>query len=297
MRVDLALCNGTVVTEQGVGRVDVGVHDGRIVALADPTIEPLRAAERIDLTGLHLLPGGIDPHVHLGDQDQSEFEDFATGTASCAAGGLTTVIDMPLNLPPTIDAATLQARREALAPKAHVDWGLWGGLVPGNLGHLEPMAAAGALGFKAFVCEAVDWFPVDDGDLLEGMQEAARLDRPVGVHCENDGIVARLRGRLRAAGRTDIRAHAGGRPSLAARSGGFGRNAEAACAAVADRRTGNCAPAGCTEHDHVHAGWGHFGPERHCCRVPVVPSGGGKAVSHGGIRGDGRDRVSAFARR
>ena len=214
MRVDLALCNGTVVTEQGVGRFDVGVHDGRIVALADPTIAPLRAAERIDLTGLHLVPGGVDPHVHLGDQDQSEFEDFATGTASCAAGGLTTVIDMPLNLPPTTDVGTLQARREALAPKAHVDWGLWGGLVPGNLGQLEPMAAAGALAFKAFVCEAVDWFPVGDGDLLEGMHEAARLDRPVGVHCENDGIVARLRGRLRAAGRTDIRAHAESRPEV-----------------------------------------------------------------------------------
>jgi allantoinase len=214
MKVDLALCNGTVVTEHDVQQLDIGVRGERIAALVAPGEESLQAEERIDLAGLHVFPGGIDPHVHLGDQGQSEFEDFATGTASCAAGGLTTVIDMPLNLPPTIDAATFEARREAVAPKAYVDWGLWGGLVPGNVGELTPMAAAGALAFKAFVCEAADWFRVSDADLFEGMQEAARLGRPVGVHCENDDITAGLRARLRAAGRTDIRAHAESRPEL-----------------------------------------------------------------------------------
>jgi allantoinase len=212
MKVDLALCNGTVVTEHGAEQVDIGVRAERIVAIAARDGERFDAAEQLDLTGLHVFPGGIDPHVHLGDQGQSDFEDFATGTASRAAGGLTTVIDMPLNLPPTIDAATFEARRAALAPKAYVDWGLWGGLVPGNLDQLEPMAEAGALAFKAFVCEAADWFRVSDADLFEGMQEAARLDRPVGVHCENDDITARLRKRLRTAGRTDIRAHAESRP-------------------------------------------------------------------------------------
>lgn len=215
MKVDLALCNGTVVTEHGAEQVDIGVSGERIVALAARDGERFDAGERLDLSGLHVFPGGIDPHVHLGDQGQSDFEDFATGTASCAAGGLTTVIDMPLNLPPTIDAATFGARRAALAPKAYVDWGLWGGLVPGNLDELEPMAEAGALAFKAFVCQAVDWFRVSDADLLEGMQEAERLDRPVGVHCENDDITARLRARLRTAGRTDIRAHAESRPEHA----------------------------------------------------------------------------------
>jgi len=164
MRVDLALCNGTVVTEHGVDQVDIGVRGERIVALTAPGEERLEADEHLDLSGLHVFPGGIDPHVHLGDQGQSEFEDFATGTASCAAGGLTAVIDMPLNLPPTIDAATFEARREAVASKAFVDWGLWGGLVPGNLAELEPMAAAGALAFKAFVCEAADWFRASDAD-------------------------------------------------------------------------------------------------------------------------------------
>src|SRR3954452_20811518 len=214
MRVDLALCNGTVVTEHGVQQVDIGVRGEQIVALTAPGAERLEADERLDLSGLHVFPGGIDPHVHLGDQGQSEFEDFATGTASCAAGGLTSVIDMTLNLPPTTDAATFEARREAVAPKAYVDWGLWGGLVAGNLAELEPMAAAGALAFKAFVCEAADWFRASDADLFEGMREAARLDRPVGVHCENEDITARLRARLRAEGRTDIQAHAESRPEV-----------------------------------------------------------------------------------
>lgn len=214
MKVDLALCNGTVVTEHGTEQADIGVRDERIVAIVAEGAERFDAIEQLDLTGLHVFPGGIDPHVHLGDQGQSDFEDFRTGTGSCAAGGLTTVVDMPLNLPATIDAATFGARREEIAPRAFVDWGLWGGLVPGNLGELEPMAEAGALAFKAFVCEAVDWFRLSDADLFEGMHEAARLDRPVGVHCENDEITARLRARLRAAGRKDIRAHAESRPEV-----------------------------------------------------------------------------------
>src|SRR5919109_992997 len=81
-------------------------------------------------------------------------------------------------------------------------------------GEREPMARAGALAFKAFVCEAVDWFRATDADLLEGMREAVRLDRPVGVHSENDDITARLRARLRAAGRTDLRAHCESRPEV-----------------------------------------------------------------------------------
>jgi len=215
MKADLVLTGGTVVTEHGPEHADIVVRSGRIAAIQAHGVERFDDAdEQIDVRGLHVFPGGIDPHVHLGDQGQSEFEDFATGTASCAAGGLTTVIDMPLNLPPTIDAATLEARRREVAPKAYVDFGLWGGIVPGNLSELEPMARAGALAFKAFVCDAVDWFRASDADLFEGMREAVRLDRPVGVHSENDDITARLRERLRAAGRTDLDAHGESRPEV-----------------------------------------------------------------------------------
>jgi allantoinase len=212
---DLALVGGTVVTEHGPQALDVGVRDGRIAGLAAAGAEPMAAAERIDCAGLHVLPGGIDPHVHFGDQGQSGFEDFETGTRAAAAGGITTVLDMPLNLPPTTDAASLRARRDAVAPRAIVDFGLWGGLVPGSLGELEPMARDGAVAFKAFLSEEVDWESVSDADLYFGMQEAARVGRPVGVHCENGSIVTALQGRLRTAGRTDLAAHAESRPEVA----------------------------------------------------------------------------------
>src|SRR3954451_9083722 len=117
MRVDLALCNRPVVTAHGVQQVDIGRRGEQIVALTAPGAERLEADERLDLSGLHVFPGGSDPHVHLRDQGLWEFEASAPGTASCAAVGLTSVIDMPLNLPPTIDAASFEARREAVAPK------------------------------------------------------------------------------------------------------------------------------------------------------------------------------------
>jgi len=212
---DLALVGGTTVTEHGPEAVDVGVRDGRIAALVGRAAEPLCAEQRIDCAGLLVLPGGVDPHVHFGDQGQSAFEDFETGTRAAAAGGITTVLDMPLNVPPTTDAARLHARRAAISPRAVVDFGLWGGLVPSSLGELESMARAGAVAFKAFLCDEVDWESVSDGDLYLGMREAARLRRPVGVHCENGSIVAALRQRLRGEGRTDLGAHAESRPEIA----------------------------------------------------------------------------------
>jgi allantoinase len=212
---DLALGGGVVVTEHGPEALEIGVSGGRIAALVGAGSAPLRAAERIDCSGLHVLPGGVDPHVHFGDQGQAAFEDFETGTRAAAGGGITTVLDMPLNLPPTVDASTWTARREAVEPRAVVDFGLWGGLVPGNLGELEPMARAGAVAFKAFLCDEVDWEAVSDADLFLGMQEAGRLGRPIGVHCENGSIVSALRGRLRGAGRNDLEAHAESRPEVA----------------------------------------------------------------------------------
>jgi allantoinase len=214
-RADLVLRHGTVVTGAGVFEHDVGVRDGRVVGLGPWGADRYAADDELDLTGRYVVPGGIDPHVHLGDQGQSDSEDFESGTRSCAAGGLTTVIDMPLNLPPTIDVATFRARLAVVQPRAVVDFGLWGGLVPGNLAEMAGMREAGAVAFKAFVCRATAWPHVSDGDLLDGMREAARLGLPVGVHCENDSIVAGLRERLRATGRLDLRAHAESRPVVA----------------------------------------------------------------------------------
>lgn len=215
MKADLVLCNASVVTDQAVLGADIAVRGGRITALSLHGEEHFDAEEQLDLRGLHVFPGGIDPHVHFGDQSQAAFEDFASGTRAAAAGGITTVCDMPLNMPPTIDPPTFEARRAAVSPHAYVDFGLWAGLVPGNREQFARLAQLGAMAFKAFTCEAADWFEVQDDDLLEGMREAARLGLPVGVHCENNAIIAYLRRILRAAGRKDLRAHLESRPEVA----------------------------------------------------------------------------------
>jgi len=215
VNVDIVLRNGTVVTEAATLPLDIAVRDGRIVSLFTRGERPYHTEEQLDVSGLHILPGVVDPHVHFSDQDQSAFEDFDTGTRAAAAGGVTTVLDMPLNLPPTVDAATFAARRAAIERHALVDVGLWAGLVPGNRPELPRMAALGAVAFKAFTCEAAHWFHVDDDDLLEGMRTASRLGLPVGVHCENNAIVAGERARLRAEGRRDLAAHAASRPEVA----------------------------------------------------------------------------------
>src|SRR6188768_4018268 len=116
---------------------DVGVVDGAIVAV-EPELEG--AGKELDARGLHVLPGGLDPHVHFNEPGRTHWEGIATGSAALAAGGFTAFFDMPLNSsPPTLDGAAFDAKLEA-ARKSCVDYGLWGGLVPGNLDRLEELA-------------------------------------------------------------------------------------------------------------------------------------------------------------
>jgi dihydroorotase-like cyclic amidohydrolase len=172
--LDLAIRGGTVVAPDGVARADVGVADGRIVAVA----EALEAAagEEVDATGLHVLPGAVDAHVHFNDPGRADTEGYASGTRACAAGGTTTVVDMPLNaLPPTIDARAFDAKVAAATGAAHVDFALWGGLVPGPVDRLDELAGRGVVGFKAFMSDTgtPEFARADDLTLYEGMRCAA----------------------------------------------------------------------------------------------------------------------------
>lgn len=195
---------GTVVTEQGAFVADVGIEDGRVVAVG----EDLDGELLYDASGLHVFPGFLDPHVHGCDEGLAEWEDFATLTAAALAGGVTALLDMPLNDPPTTTAAALRERTRAVAAGARCDVGLWAGAVPGNAGELEGMVQAGARAVKAFMIETPGWERCDDGHLLEAMREAARLGVSLGVHAESQELVARAEARERAAGRTDVAAHA-----------------------------------------------------------------------------------------
>jgi allantoinase len=213
---DLIVRGGTVVTPTGPLRADVAIDDGAIVAV-EPEL-PGAARELLDATGLHVLPGVVDVHVHFNEPGRTEWEGFATGTDALAAGGATVAVEMPLNAhPPTLDGAAFDAKHACARAAAHVDFALWGGLVPGSLDRLDELAARGVVGFKAFMCDSGidDFARADDLTLYEGMQRAATLGLPVAVHAESEAITRRLAARAAAAGRTAMRDFLDSRPAIA----------------------------------------------------------------------------------
>ncbi|MEA2629627.1 MAG: allantoinase, partial [Chloroflexota bacterium] len=153
--------------------------------------------EEIDATGLHVFPGGIDSHVHFNEPGRTEWEDIAHGSAALAAGGYTSFIDMPLNnLPVTTDVEAFDLKAQAMTRSSKLDFGLWGGLVPGNLDQLEPLVRRGVMGFKAFMCPSgIDEFPASDrGTLREGMKRIAALGSILLVHAEDPARLLEPRG-------------------------------------------------------------------------------------------------------
>ncbi|MBO0817206.1 MAG: amidohydrolase family protein, partial [Actinobacteria bacterium] len=180
------------VTPEGVRPVTVAVRDGRIAALARPGETP-DAVSVVDLPGHEvLLPGLVDTHVHVNEPGRTEWEGFATATQAAAAGGVTTLIDMPLNsLPPTTTAAALAVKRVAARPSAFVDVGFWGGAVPGNLADLAGLHEAGVFGFKAFLTDSgvPEFGLLDPGRLDAVLAETARLGALLIVHAEDPGVL------------------------------------------------------------------------------------------------------------
>jgi allantoinase len=138
------------------------------------------------------MPGVVDTHVHVNEPGRTEWEGFASATRAAAAGGVTTLVDMPLNsIPSTTTPAALAAKRAAATGQCFIDVGFWGGVVPGNAGELAPMVAAGALGFKCFLVDSgVDEFPpVDEAQLAPAAAELARLGVPLLAHAEVGGPI------------------------------------------------------------------------------------------------------------
>jgi allantoinase len=210
-RYDLIVRGGTVVTPEGLALADVACAAGKIVRVA-PGLDG--AAEIVDASGLHVLPGIIDSHVHFNEPGRTEWEGIETGSRALAAGGGTAFFDMPLNsLPPVTDAASFARKRAAAERTAHVDFGIWGGLVPGNVEELAAMRDAGAVGFKAFMCDSgVDEFRAsDEATLRAGMKRAAELGMLVAVHAEDEALALRLTAEQHARG-TDVRTFLKSRP-------------------------------------------------------------------------------------
>ncbi len=189
---ELVLRSQRVVTPTGVRPASVHVAAGRIVAVAEISAAPA-GAHVVDAGEAVIMPGVVDTHVHVNEPGRTAWEGFATATMAAAAGGVTALVDMPLNcIPATTTLAALHTKIAETAGKLWVDVGFWGGVVPGNVGELAAMAAAGALGFKCFLVESgVEEFGfVREPELRPAMHELARLRSQLLVHAEMPGPIA-----------------------------------------------------------------------------------------------------------
>jgi allantoinase len=189
---DLAVA-GTVLLDGAVRDAVVVVAEGRVVAV-EPAGAAVEATEQVRLGDDEvLLPGLVDTHVHVNEPGRTEWEGFASATRAAAAGGVTALVDMPLNsIPPTVDVEALETKRAAAAGQCHVDVGFWGGAVPSSLGRLAPLAGAGVFGFKCFLVDSgvPEFPPLDRAQLDRALAEVAALDALLVVHAEDAGVLA-----------------------------------------------------------------------------------------------------------
>lgn len=214
MTVDLLIEGGKIVAPWGLMEASVAIDDGLIVSISKRSLSP--EAERvIDAHGLLVFPGMVDMHVHFRDPGNPEREDFESGSKAAAAGGVTTVGEMPNTVPPVTCVKTLKEKIEIGRSKSVVDFALIAGAGEVSLDALREMAEEGAAAYKTFMTSRFRELYASDGKMLENFQVIAKMNRPCLVHAEDGDIVERWRERARREGRRDPLAHAEYRPSVA----------------------------------------------------------------------------------
>lgn len=197
---DLVIENGTIVTEDETFPGAIAITDGKIVAVG-PVNQMPPARETVDAAGLHVLPGAIDVHVHFREPGMEEKEDWETGSTAAVMGGVTTVFEMPNTDPPVDTLEHYELKLSLARAKSVCDFGIYGVLGEHNLDQLEPMANAGAIGFKLFLGNTTGNLPCpSDGAVLEGFEILARLGKRCSIHAENSPILFWREDRLKAAG-------------------------------------------------------------------------------------------------
>lgn len=186
---DAAIHSERVITPDGVCEAIVLIKNGKIADVVDElTIDDFAV---IDVGRKVLMPGVVDPHVHINEPGRTEWEGFDTATKAAIAGGITTLVDMPLNSSPvTTTAKAFDEKIKSANGKLHTNCGFWGGIIPGNTREIEPLIEKGVLGFKAFLTHSgIDEFPnVTESDLRKAMPLIAKHKLPLLVHCELQGL-------------------------------------------------------------------------------------------------------------
>ncbi len=196
---DLVIRSRRVIRPRASGPAAVHVRAGKIAAVR-PYDDAPAGATVVDGGDLALLPGLVDPHVHVNEPGRTEWEGFETATRAAAAGGVTAIVDMPLNsIPATTSVAGLETKACAAAGQCTVDYGFWGGVVPGNTGELPGLLRAGARGFKCFLVPSgvPEFAHVTERDLREALPVLARLEATLLAHCEVPDRLAPLAGNPR----------------------------------------------------------------------------------------------------
>jgi len=179
----LIIRSARVVLPDAVRPASIIIENGRIAAIGSPDVRA-----DFEYGDLAISPGIVDTHVHVNEPGRTEWEGFDTATRAAAAGGVTTIVDMPLNsIPATTTVDALERKRAAARGQCHVDVGFWGGVVPGNHGELDALVDAGVRGFKCFlVPSGVEEFPaVEEADLRRALPVLAQRRVPLLVHAED----------------------------------------------------------------------------------------------------------------
>jgi allantoinase len=205
--VDLVVTGGQIVSPERIVTQAIAVDAGKIVRIDAPDQLP-PARERIDASGLYLLPGAIDVHVHFREPGFSHKETWTSATQAAAVGGVTTVFDMPNTNPPTSNVEALLQKLEIAQRQAIVDFGIYGNIGEHNLDQLKPMAQAGAVSFKLYMGSENPLVPCPpDGAILDAFELLAELGMRCTVHAENTPILKWRGERLMRSGRRDAAAH------------------------------------------------------------------------------------------
>lgn len=213
MNIDLYLKNAQIVTDNKTLMGGVTIKNGKIDQVIVEEDE-IRSEMVVDLGGRFLLPGVVDGHVHFNEPGRTEWEGYEAGSRAAAAGGTTTIFEMPLNAtPPTITKDLLDRKRSVVENKSVIDYGNWGGLVDNNLDELKGMHEEGVMAFKAFLSNSgVDFERIDDDLLYEGLKFTKQFGSLIGLHAENEYVTTLLAQQLKDAGRTDRAAWYESRP-------------------------------------------------------------------------------------